>query len=132
MAGTTSGIGLRRIHSLWGGATSCGLSDAELLKRFLTTTGESAESAFASLVARHGAMVLGVCRRILHDSNDVEDAFQATFLVLVKKAASVRVEGSLGRWLYGVSYRIAVRAKLAATHRSGRESVAVPRADHCA
>jgi RNA polymerase sigma factor (sigma-70 family) len=66
-------------------------------------------------------MVLGVCRRALRDPNDAADAFQATFLVLVRKAGSVRIEGSLGRWLYGVSRRVAVRARRAAARRSARE-----------
>src|SRR4051794_33762560 len=60
--------------------------------------GESAEWAFEALVERHGPMVMGVCRRILSDPHDAEDAFQATFLVLVRRAGSVRVDDSLGRW----------------------------------
>ena len=70
-----------------------------------------AEAAFAALVARHGPMVLGVCRCALPDPNDVEDAFQATFLVLVRRARSVRVGDSLGRWLYGVARRVAAKAQ---------------------
>ena len=94
-----------------------GLSDAELLDRFLSRSAAAedaalaAEAAFAALVARHGPMVLGVCRRALADPNDVEDAFQATFLVLVRRARSVRVGDSLGRWLYGVARRVAAKAQ---------------------
>ena len=72
-------------------------------------------------MARHGPMVLGVCRRALRNPDDVADAFQATFLILVRQADTVRVEDSLGRWLYGVSRRVSVRAKLAAgAGRPGR------------
>ena len=88
------------------------MSDGQLLERFRRRGGDpDAEAAFAVLVARHGPMVLGVCRRMLRDPNDAADAFQATFLVLVRKADSVRVDDSLGRWLYGVSRRVAARAK---------------------
>ena len=88
-----------------------GLSDAELIERFTARSiaaedaALAAEAAFAALVAPHGPMVLGVCRRALADPNDVEDAFQATFLVLVRRARSVRVGDSLGHWLYGVARR---------------------------
>ena len=73
-------------------------------------------------MARHGPMVLGVCRRALRNPDDVADAFQATFLILVRKADTVRVDDSLGRWLYGVSRRVSARAKLAAARRSARRS----------
>ena len=88
-----------------------GLGDAELLKRFTSSVGPAAEQAFEALLGRHGPMVLGVCRHILRRPQDVDDAFQATFLVLVKKARSIRVDESLGPWLYGVAYRTAIRAR---------------------
>ncbi len=109
---------LRDVHTLFNLGTLTGLSDRQLLERF---AGRADETAFAGLVARHGPMVLGVCRRVLKDPNDVDDAFQGTFLVLVRKAESVQVQESLGRWLYGVSRRVAVRAKAAAAGRSARE-----------
>src|SRR4051812_41594555 len=111
----------RDVHTLFKLGTMAGLSDGELLERFAGRGDEAAEAAFAVLVARHGPMVLGVCRRALNDPNDVNDAFQATFLVLVRKADSVRVEGSLGRWLYGVSRRVSLRARADAAGRSARE-----------
>jgi RNA polymerase sigma factor (sigma-70 family) len=92
--------------------------DRELLARF--ATGRE-EAAFRALVERHGPMVLGVCRRVLRDPQDAEDAFQATFLVLVRKAGSLDRRGSLGGWLYTVAYRLALRARADAFRRRLRE-----------
>ena len=78
------------------------MSDALLLDRFVE---QWDQAAFGDLVRRHGPMVLGVCRRILRDPHAAEDAFQATFLLLVRKAGSVRKRGSVGPWLYGVARR---------------------------
>jgi RNA polymerase sigma factor (sigma-70 family) len=86
-------------------------SDSRLLERFLS---QRDEAAFAALLARHGPMVWGLCRRLLPDSHDAEDAFQATFLVLVRRARSLDRRGSLAGWLHGVAGRVALRA------RSGR------------
>ena len=83
------------------------LSDGQLLERFATDRGEPAELAFAVLVERHGPMVLRVCRGILADSADADDAFQATFLVLVGKARGLWVRDSLGPWLHQVACRAA-------------------------
>ncbi|MCA1685958.1 MAG: sigma-70 family RNA polymerase sigma factor, partial [Planctomycetia bacterium] len=99
-----------------------GLTDAQLLARFVARRGESSEVAFAAIVARHGGLVLGVCRHCLREPADVNDAYQATFLVLVRRAASVRVRDSLGPWLYGVAYKVASRARSDAARRRGRES----------
>jgi RNA polymerase sigma factor (sigma-70 family) len=105
------------LRALFAAGTATGLTDRELLERYTARRAESAEAAaaaemaFAALVDRHGAMVWGVCRRLLADTHEAEDAFQATFLVLVRKAGSVRVDGSLGRWLYGVAHRVALRAR---------------------
>src|SRR5271168_5195158 len=122
MANGESPAVLRDIHTLFRVGTSNGLTDAQLLDRFRARSDlNSSEAAFAGLMARHGPMVLGVCRRALRNPDDVADAFQATFLILVRRADTVRVEDSLGRWLYGVSRRVSVRAKLAAARRSARE-----------
>ncbi len=79
------------------------------------------ESAFAALVRRHGGMVLGVCRRVLGHVQDAEDAFQATFLVLARKASSLRNGEAVGNWLYGVAYRTALEARKRIVRRRGRE-----------
>jgi RNA polymerase sigma factor (sigma-70 family) len=95
-----------------------GTPDGQLLKCFLARRDEA---AFAALLRRHGPMVLAVCRRILHNSHDAEDAFQATFLVLVRKARSIGRPELLGNWLYGVAYRTALAARGAAVKRRARE-----------
>jgi RNA polymerase sigma factor (sigma-70 family) len=117
MANTRSCDLMRQVRTLFESGTVTGLSDGELLERFRAGSDtaaeyiQDAEAAFEVLVARHGPMVLGVCRRALSDPGDVEDAFQATFLVLVRRARSVRAGDSLGRWLYGVSRRVAAKAR---------------------
>jgi RNA polymerase sigma factor (sigma-70 family) len=118
---TGTGAVLRQIRALLEAGTFCGLSDRQLLERFLAGHDAVSELAFTVLVERHGPMVLGVCRRILVDPHDVDDAFQATFLVLVRKAGSIRVEGSVGRWLFGVATRVAERARSDARRRLSRE-----------
>jgi RNA polymerase sigma factor (sigma-70 family) len=92
--------------------------DGELLACFIE---RREEDAFAALLRRHGPMVLGVCRRVLGDIHDAEDAFQATFLVLVRKAASVRPREAVGNWLYGVAYRTALEARGKIARRHARE-----------
>ncbi len=81
------------------------------------------EGAFAAVVERHAAMVLGVCRRVLRNASDAEDAFQATFLVLIRKAATIRKKASLASWLYGVAYHVALNFKRGLIRRAGREAV---------
>ncbi len=99
------------------------LSDEDLLDRFLGSGHDvaAAEGAFRMIVTRHGPMVLGVCRHVLNQQQDAEDAFQATFLVLARKAVSIRDRRVLARWLYEVSYRIALRARSERVRRRGHE-----------
>ena len=104
-------------------AYSCGpvtgLTDAQLLERFVSRRDDG--TSFEALLTRHGPMVLGVCRSLLRDRHAADDAFQATFLVLVRKADSVRAGDSLGRWLYGVARKVAVRSRSDAARRGSRE-----------
>src|SRR4029077_4544240 len=98
------------IGRLFRTGTVAGLSDAQLLERFILRHDEAAEAAFAALVERHGPMVLAVCRRVLNDPHDAQDAFQATFLVLVRKASTVRRRQSVAEWLYGVALRVSAHS----------------------
>ncbi len=94
------------------------LSDGQLLERFILCRDEA---AFTALVRRHGPMVFGVCRRVVGTFHDAEDAFQATFLVLARKAASVRRREAVGNWLYGVAYRTALAARSRISRHRRRE-----------
>ena len=95
-----------------------GPTDGELLGRFVARRDGT---AFAELLRRHGPMVLSTCRRLLRHEQDAEDAFQATFLTLVRKAGSIGKGEALGGWLYKVAYRIALAARAASARRAGRE-----------
>jgi RNA polymerase sigma factor (sigma-70 family) len=109
---------LRFIRTLAGAGRSGEHTDTSLLERFATAKDPA---AFARLVERHGPMVLAVCNRVLHDAHAAEDAFQATFLVLVRKAGSLGRPDRLGPWLYGVACRVAARARVEACKRRVRE-----------
>ncbi len=110
MTRAETGSIIRQIESLFEGGSIAGLSDGQLLERFNNRRDSMRESAFAALVARHGPMVLRVCRQILGDRDHAEDAFQAVFFVLARKAISLRYPDLLGAWLYGVAIRTARKA----------------------
>jgi RNA polymerase sigma factor (sigma-70 family) len=105
---------VRHIRRLAATLASAELSDCQLLERF---AGHRDESAFAVLVRRHGPLVLGVCRRVLRDAHDAEDAFQTTFIALARQAGSLRRPESLGPWLHGVAARTALKARGRAARR---------------
>jgi polysaccharide biosynthesis/export protein len=121
MAGGPSVAVLRDIQTLFDTGSASGLSDRQLLEQFVGRGDASAEAAFEVLVLRHGPMVLRVCRNVLGDATDAQDAFQATFLVLVKRSGSIRRLESLGSWLYGVACRVAARARVDAARRRAAE-----------
>jgi RNA polymerase sigma factor (sigma-70 family) len=110
MAHAASGSVVRQIGSLFDGGSVTGLPDRQLLDRFVARRDAAGEAAFAALVARHGPMVLHICRQLLGDHQHAEDAFQAVFLVLARRARSVRDPDLLGHWLYGVALRTARKA----------------------
>ena len=112
---------LRHTRILFIEGTLGGLTDAELLERFVEQRGERSELAFTVLLERHARMVLAACRRVLGDPHDVQDAFQATFLVLVRNARSIRNRQSVAGWLQGVAYRVACSARSSANRRRFHE-----------
>lgn len=114
---TTVALTLRRIPD--------GTPDGELLARFVR---ERDGDAFGLLARRHGGMVRGVCHRVLRNDADTDDAVQATFLVFVRKAATIRDGGGLSNWLFGVARNVALKARRTRTRRQGKEAAAVPRA----
>ena len=103
---------------------AAGVTDSQLLKLFLT---DHDEAAFEAIVRRHGPMVLGVCKRVLQNASDADDAFQATFLVLVRKATTLAQPELLGHWLYGVAYQTARAARNAANRRRAEEGQVIPK-----
>src|SRR5215468_10053137 len=117
MTNAPLGLVLRQLRRL----ASEGLADAtdgELLERF---GARQEEAAFAALLHRHGPMVLGVARRVLRQEQDAEDVFQAAFLLLARKAGSIRKRESVGSWLHGVAHRLALAAKTQAARRQTHE-----------
>ena len=113
---------LRSVQTLFGVGTASALSDGQLIERFVGEYDDATEVAFAALIERHGPMVFRVCLGVLHDSHDAEDAFQATFLTLARKAGSIRKHASVASWLFGVARRVAGRAKVERARRAACES----------
>jgi RNA polymerase sigma factor (sigma-70 family) len=122
MAGTAPTDAVRHVRRLVAAERDAQLPDAQLLEQFAA----GRPQAFDALLRRHGPMVLGVCRRVLGNAHDAEDAFQATFLVLARGAASVRKPDALGSWLHGVAYRVAAKARGRQASRRLREAQAEP------
>jgi RNA polymerase sigma factor (sigma-70 family) len=110
---------MQRLRSALARQEAVDFADHELIHIYLH---ERKEEAFEALVRRHGPMVMGVCRRVLRNSHDAEDAFQATFLVLVRKAPTLRSPRLLGNWLYGVAYRTALEARKRSATRTANET----------
>ncbi len=121
MAGAGLGTAFRHLRGLFGGRSVVALEDGQLLARY---EADGDEAAFEALIGRHGPMVLTICRAVLRDEHDAEDAFQATFLVLAKKAGSVRGDDSLGGWLHRVAYRASVQASVEEARRRRKEAEA--------
>jgi RNA polymerase sigma factor (sigma-70 family) len=126
MASNRTNAGIAQLFRLVCAHDTDSQSDGQLLRRFLAVRDEA---AFAALVRRHGPMVLGVCQRVVGNATDAEDAFQATFLVLVRKAAALTTRAVLGDWLHGVARRTALNARrLAARRREKEQAMARPEA----
>ena len=121
MASAATGSLVQRIELLLEGGSAVGLTDRQLLAHFTTKRDSAREAAFAGLVTRHGLMVLEVCRQLLGDLHHAEDAFQAVFLVLSRKAGSIRDPELLGNWLYGVALRTARKARVRLARQRKRE-----------
>ncbi len=106
---------------LFGVGTCAGMTDGQLLERFMAGRDEAGDLAFETLVTRHGPMVMRVCHNMLEDPYDVHDAFQAVFLVLSRRANAIRDRRSVGSWLYGVAVRVSARARVTAIRRHIRD-----------
>ena len=121
MAIRPNGTVFQQIRTLFDVGVVGDLTDAQLLERFTTLDREAAELAFAALIERHGSMVLRVCRSFLNSPHDADDAFQATFLILVQKARLLWVKDSLAPWLHQVARRVASRARASTVRRREHE-----------
>jgi RNA polymerase sigma factor (sigma-70 family) len=127
LKGSVSRLRLRRLEDLFDSGIAGDLSDSELLDRFLRLEGPAGEAAFRSLVERHGQMVFRVCRQTLGDHHAAQDAAQATFLVLARRADAIRKRTSVSSWLFGVARRAASRIRMEEARRRQHESRSVER-----
>jgi RNA polymerase sigma factor (sigma-70 family) len=121
MTNRVRGSVIQSIQTLFNEGSVGGMTDGQLLEQFLSQQHERAEIAFAALVSLHGPMVWDVCRSVLSDPHAAEDAFQATFLILVRKAGSIRRRDAVGPWLHGVARRVARRTKAVTGRQRFRE-----------
>jgi RNA polymerase sigma factor (sigma-70 family) len=124
VAKVQNGAVLRPLRVLMKVGPLAGLSDAQLLERFMGADGEEAEFAFAAIIDRHGPMVRRICRQMLGNRHDGQDAFQAAFFILARKARTVRTRESLASWLHGVAHRVCLRARSANCRRRVHERMA--------
>jgi RNA polymerase sigma factor (sigma-70 family) len=134
MERTSTNASRKHIRTLFRAGTLCGLADRELLELFVARDRDGdevdAEAAFEVLVKRHGPMVRRLCRSLMYDRDDADDAFQATFLVLARRAASIQDGAAVASWLYGVAGRVVERARAEARRRGLLERVAAEQARH--
>ncbi len=134
MERTSTNASWKHTRLLFGTGSLCGLTDRQLLDLFLARHGNgdeaNAEVAFEVLVKRHGPMVRRLCRSLINDHHDADDAFQATFLVLARRAASIRDREAVASWLYGVAGRVAARARAEVRRRRLLERVVAEQARH--
>ena len=121
MATSETRRGWRSLESLFDAGALGRLTDAELLECFQSSRETLGHEAFRVLVERHGPMVLGLCRSLVRDPHEADDAFQATFLILVRKVESIKRRDTIGPWLHGVAGRVARRARDRAVRRQRRE-----------
>jgi RNA polymerase sigma factor (sigma-70 family) len=118
---------LRHVQTIFRTGSSGSLTDGQLLDRYRSGHADTAEAAFEALVERHAGMVFALCRAVLGDPHDAEDALQATFLVLARQVRSIREPGSVAGWLARVARRVAIRAKARSAVRRAREREAAER-----
>ena len=123
MPGGPSAVVLKDLYTLFQVGTAGGLTDSQLIERFLNQRDDGGEAAFRALVERHAPMVLRVCHDVVGDWHEAEDAAQATFIVLACKAGSIRKRDSAASWLFGVACRIAAQAKAKLAHAAGTRNV---------
>jgi DNA-directed RNA polymerase specialized sigma24 family protein len=121
MPGGPPTVVLKNLHTLFQVGTAGGLTEGQLIERFLIHRDDVGEAAFRALVERHAAMVLRICRDVVGDWHEAEDAAQATFIVLASKAGSIRKRDSAASWLFGVACRVAAQAKAKLARRRRHE-----------